>query len=29
MRRGTWMLSGFNSVAHLELAGDPSLLTYR
>lgn len=28
-RRGSLMLSGFNSVAHLELAGDPSLLTYR
>jgi broad specificity phosphatase PhoE len=29
LRRGTLMLSGFNGVAHLELAGDPSLLTYR
>lgn len=29
VRRGTLMLSGFNGVAHLELAGDPSLLTYR
>jgi broad specificity phosphatase PhoE len=29
MRRGTLLLSGFNGVAHLELAGDPSLLTYR
>ncbi|HYH94940.1 histidine phosphatase family protein [Hyalangium sp.] len=28
-RRGTLMLSSFNTVAHLELAGDPSLLTYR
>ncbi len=28
-RGGTLMLSGFNAVAHLELAGDPSLLTYR
>ncbi|WP_224249581.1 histidine phosphatase family protein [Hyalangium gracile] len=29
LRRGTLMLSGFNNVAHLELAGDPGLLTYR
>ena len=29
IRRGNLMLSGFNGVAHLELAGDPSLLTYR
>jgi len=29
VRRGTLMLSGFNNVAHLELAGDPGLLTYR
>jgi hypothetical protein len=29
MRKGSLMLSGFNAVAHLELAGDPSLLTYR
>jgi broad specificity phosphatase PhoE len=29
LRRGTLMLSGFNAIAHLELAGDPSLLTYR
>jgi broad specificity phosphatase PhoE len=28
-RGGALMLSGFNAVAHLELAGDPSLLTYR
>jgi broad specificity phosphatase PhoE len=28
-RRGALMLSGFNGVAHLELAGDSSLLTYR
>jgi broad specificity phosphatase PhoE len=29
LRRGALMLSGFNGVAHLELAGDPKLLTYR
>lgn len=29
IRKGSLMLSGFNAVAHLELAGDPSLLTYR
>jgi broad specificity phosphatase PhoE len=29
VRRGALLLSGFNAVAHLELAGDPSLLTYR
>ncbi|MBN1210186.1 MAG: histidine phosphatase family protein [Myxococcaceae bacterium] len=29
LRRGALMLAGFNGVAHLELAGDPSLLTYR
>jgi broad specificity phosphatase PhoE len=29
VRRGALMLSSFNGVAHLELAGDPSLLTYR
>jgi broad specificity phosphatase PhoE len=29
VRRGALMLSSFNNVAHLELAGDPSLLTYR
>jgi broad specificity phosphatase PhoE len=29
VRGGALMLSGFNGVAHLELAGDPSLLTYR
>jgi broad specificity phosphatase PhoE len=28
-RKGSLLLSGFNAVAHLELAGDPSLLTYR
>lgn len=28
-RKGSLMLHGFNAVAHLELAGDPSLLTYR
>lgn len=29
VRRGALMLSSFNSVAHLELAGEPHLLTYR
>jgi hypothetical protein len=29
LRRGSLMLSSFNGVAHLELAGDPHLLTYR
>lgn len=29
VREGSLLLSGFNSVAHLELAGDPGLLTYR
>jgi len=29
VRRGALMLASFNNVAHLELVGDPSLLTYR
>ena len=29
VRKGSLLLSGFNSVAHLELAGEPALLTYR
>lgn len=29
VRKGALMLSGFNAVAHLELAGDAGLLTYR
>ncbi len=29
VRRGALLLSGFNNVTHLELTGDPSLLTYR
>ncbi len=29
VRRGALMLASFNNVAHLELAGEPSLLTYR
>jgi broad specificity phosphatase PhoE len=29
VRRGALMLSSFNGVAHLELAGEPGLLTYR
>ncbi|WP_224360560.1 histidine phosphatase family protein [Hyalangium versicolor] len=29
LRRGTLMLAGFNNVAHLELASDSTLLTYR
>ena len=29
VRKGSLLLSGFNSVAHLELAGEPDLLTYR